>query len=93
MKYKLTLISLNEGRDVPDKNLEVTFENHDDIFQIIEKVKAKEIFPDETSVISFSIGLKLFSEEVLKNRTLPLFEEFFPEISKFIKKLKSFKKK
>ncbi len=36
-------------------------------FRIIKNVKSKEIFSEEISVISFLIGLKLFSEEVLKN--------------------------
>jgi hypothetical protein len=34
------------------------------------------------------IGLKLFSEVMLKNRNHPLFEEFLPAFGVFMKKLK-----
>ncbi|MEN8764598.1 DUF3861 family protein, partial [Wenyingzhuangia sp.] len=39
--------------------------------------------------VEFAIGLKLFSEVMLKNKDNPLFEEFRPAFSALMKKIKS----
>lgn len=71
-----------------DKMVNLRFDNHDDIFNIMERLKQKELFDDDQTV-EFAIGLKMFSEVMLKNRKHPLFEEFAPEFGAFMKKLKS----
>jgi hypothetical protein len=90
-KYKLTLeqVSLMNEETILSEPLSLEFENHDEIFQIIEKIKAKQLFEEESQSTEFAIGLKLFSEVMLKNRKHPLFEEFFPAFGEFMKKLKS----
>lgn len=88
-KYRLTLdeITLKDNRN-PTGNLQFEFENHDDILSILDKIKQKNIF-DENTNKEFAVGLKLFSEVLLKNRKHELFEDFFPHFSDFMKKLKS----
>lgn len=48
--------------------------NHDDFFDIIRKVRAGRHVSDE-EVAPFAIGLKLFSEIMLRHRKAPLFAD------------------
>lgn len=90
-KYKLTLeeISLAKEDDLSNAPLTLEFDNHDDLFNIINAVKSKGIFEDENQSTEFAIGLKMFTEVILKNRDNELFAELQPAIGEFIKKLKS----
>lgn len=90
-RYKLTLeeISLAKEDDVKNRPLTLEFDNHDNIFNIINTIKSKNIFDDENHSTEFAIGLKMFTEVVLKNRDLELFKELQPAIGEFMKKLKS----
>ncbi|EIJ39094.1 hypothetical protein JoomaDRAFT_2100 [Galbibacter orientalis DSM 19592] len=90
-KYSLKLTQLQTTNDdkKQDKSLEIEFENHDEVFHIIELIKEKNLFENENQSIEFAIGLKLFTEVMLKNRKNELFSELSPEIQKFMKKLKS----
>ncbi|MFB9075932.1 DUF3861 domain-containing protein [Flavobacterium procerum] len=90
-KYYLTL-SLKEysnGETEPAKELGIQFDNHDEIFGIIERIREKNIFEDQSEVVQFALGLKLFSEIKLKHRKNPLFEELNEVFPVFMKKLKS----
>jgi len=90
-KYYLTL-SIKQyanGETEPAKELGIEFDNHDEIFGIIEKIKEKNIFENPEEATQFAIGLKLFSEVKLKNRKHPLFEELNEVFPLFMKKLKS----
>ncbi|MCD9853638.1 DUF3861 domain-containing protein [Epilithonimonas sp. JDS] len=88
--YQLDLkeLKLKDGSE-GTKNLSLEFDNHDDIFNIIEVIKSKKIFDDENTVTEFALGLKLFTEVMLKNKQHPLFKELRPAIMEFMKKLKS----
>ncbi|PIF29876.1 uncharacterized protein DUF3861 [Flavobacterium sp. 9] len=90
-KYSLTL-SLKEyanGETEPAKELGIEFDNHDEIFGIIERIKDKNIFENPHEATQFALGLKLFSEIKLKHRKNPLFEELNEVFPIFMKKLKS----
>ncbi len=89
-RYKLTLeeISLAREEDIRNAPLTLEFDNHDNIFSIINAIKSKNIFDDENQSTEFAIGLKMFTEVVLKNRDLELFKELQPAIGEFMKKLK-----
>ncbi|GGF05140.1 DUF3861 domain-containing protein [Flavobacterium limi] len=90
-KYYLTL-SLKEysnGETAPAKELGIEFENHDEIFSIIEKIKTKNVFNNESEATQFALGLKLFGEIKLKHRKNPLFDEINEVFPVFMKKLKS----
>jgi len=93
-RYKLSLESLGEGtgQTASSDRLEFEFENHDDIFKVIELAKGKNLFANGSDAVEFALGLKLFSEVVLRNRELSLFEDFKPAIGKFMTKLKSINK-
>ncbi|CAM3398405.1 DUF3861 domain-containing protein [Flavobacterium chungbukense] len=90
-KYYLTL-SLKQyanGETEPAKEIGIEFDNHDEIFSIIERIKDKNIFANESEAIQFALGLKLFSEIKIKNRKNPLFDELNEVFPVFMKKLKS----
>lgn len=90
-QYELTVtyLSNNRGEAVQAAPVVLQFENHDDIFRIIEAIKAKQIFPDGNHATEFAIGLKLFTEVILRYKDHPLFGELKPAIGGFMKKLKS----
>ena len=69
--------------------LELTFENHDDIFGIVERLQSRQLFAEPGQSTEFAIGLKLFSEVMLKNRQHPLFEELAPVFKVFMQRLKA----
>jgi hypothetical protein len=90
-KYYLTL-SLKEyanGETMPAKELGIEFENRDEIFSIIERIKAKNLFDNESEVTQFALGLKLFGEIKLKYQKNPLFDEINEAFPTFMKKLKN----
>lgn len=68
--------------------VELDFTNHDDIFPIIARMQARQLFAEPGQATEFAIGLKLFSEVMLKNRELPLFAELRPAFGEFMKRLK-----
>ncbi|GEP50161.1 hypothetical protein FNO01nite_08330 [Flavobacterium noncentrifugens] len=89
--YKLTLEQLSSMKEdvLLQDPLVLEFENHDEIFKIIAIMREKNLFETENQSVEFAIGLKLFSEVMLKNRKHPLFEDFFPAFGDFMRKLKS----
>lgn len=90
-KYRL-ILELKQyanGDTEPYKIVEIDFENHDEIFNIIDRVTAKNPFNDTDQAVQFALGLKLFSEVLIKNRTHPVFEDLNEAFSVFMKKVKS----
>lgn len=89
-KYRLTLelISTTKGDKDIQEPMQLEFTNHDEIFSIIKRIQDKNIFESKEQAAEFALGLKLFSEVMLKNKNLPLFEEFRPAFGNFMKKLK-----
>jgi hypothetical protein len=89
--YKLLLADLPTPNDeqAPARTLEFEFENHDDVFEVIEKIKRKNLFSNEADAAEFALGLKLFTEVILRNRQLDVFSDLQPAIRDFMKKLKA----
>lgn len=89
-KYLLRLEMIESAKnevDLPEA-LSLEFENHDNIFEIISKVQNKGIFENDNQTREFVIGLKMFSEVLMKNKDLPLFSELIPAFRQFMQKLK-----
>jgi hypothetical protein len=87
--YRLTLEHLEDAKGNPVEKAPLQFEvkNHDDLYAIVEKVKAKGLF-DENESAAFAIGLKLFREVMLHNRDSDVFKELDPHFSEFMKAFK-----
>ncbi|WP_369753985.1 DUF3861 domain-containing protein [Flavobacterium sp. WC2409] len=88
-KLKLELLSTTRVDDTIYPPIELEFDNHDNIFIIAERMKNRNLFQTENQATEFAIGLKMFSEVMLKNRDNALFSDFRPAFSDFMKKLKS----
>ena len=69
--------------------LDLTFGSHDDLLQIVQRVQDKALFTNAEEAAQFAIGLKMFSEVMLKHRDHPLFAELKPAFGSFMKKLKA----
>lgn len=89
-KYRITLelLSTTKGETGTQEPLQLEFDNHDEIFSIIQRIQSKNLFQSKEQAAEFAIGLKMFSEVMLKNRQLPLFEDFRPAFRLFMEKLK-----
>jgi hypothetical protein len=88
-KYRILLqeIELKDGTH-SGKSIEFEFENHDDILSLVEMTKGSDRFENKADNTEFIVGLKLFSEVMIRNRNNPLFEDFAPSFKEFMKKLK-----
>ncbi|WP_407274951.1 DUF3861 domain-containing protein [Dickeya ananatis] len=85
----MTLENLTDNRDDKPQNRSLTFDatNHDDILEIIEKVRLKGILPD-LDVAAFCTGLKLFGEVMMVHRREALFRDLIPAFRDFMLRLK-----
>jgi hypothetical protein len=87
--YRIHLeeVALKDGTP-SEKTIAFEFENHDNIFAIIEKMQETNLLGDKAQAVEFALGIKLFSEVMLKQKDNPLFEELKPAFGQFMKKLK-----
>lgn len=67
--YKILLkeVTLKDGV-AGSKSLSFEFENHDNIFNIISAIQEMHVFEDDSQAVEFALGIKLFSEVMLKNK-------------------------
>jgi hypothetical protein len=87
--YKIRLEEVLLKDNTPaQKSIEFEFKNHDDIFNIIDKMQEMDVFGDKGQAVEFALGVKLFSEVLLNHKENPLFDELKPAFAKFMKKLK-----
>jgi len=87
--YRVTVQSLPDASQSGGSR-ELTFDvtNHDEITQLVERVKAQRIVPEEEAA-AFIVGLKLFGEVMLHHRQEPLFADLFGHFGAFMKRLKA----
>ncbi len=88
-RYNVTLEHLADAKSAPSTNKPLQFEvgSHDDIIAIVERLRDRDDFTDETAA-AFGVGIKLFSEVMLASRENPLFTTIRPHFSQFMKELK-----
>lgn len=88
-RYRITLEYIADSDGNPVSQAPLVFEagNHDEIMGIVELIRRRELFDDQTAA-AFVVGQKLFGEVLLENRTNPLFAEFWPHFLSFMKRLK-----
>lgn len=90
-RYRITvehLLDADGNPSIHDAPLAFETGNHDDVLAIVERIHNAGLFDARTSA-AFAVGLKLFGEVMLENRTHPLFAEFVPHFRDFMKQLKS----
>lgn len=88
--YRITLehAATASAAQVLHAPLQFEAANHDDLFVIVDKLRSKQQFDADTSA-ALAVGLKLFTDVMMKNRKHPLFEEIGQPLRDFIGKLKS----
>jgi hypothetical protein len=86
-RYRITveMLSPEPATSTP---LQFETENHDDIIAIAKRMNGRFDL-DEESAKSMVIGMKLFSEIILKNRAREPFATLRPAIADFIKAVKA----
>lgn len=89
-RYRITLEHLSGPKEETPLNEPLSFEtgNHDDLFVILDRALNKGIL-DAENARSLALGLKLFTEVMLKNRDEPIFEDIRPAMRAFIKQWKA----
>ena len=89
-RYRVTIEHTGTLRDGMDKQPELVFEavNHDEIIGIVQRIRDSGHYSEDEAA-SIGIGLKLFSEVMLKRKDDPLFTALRPAISSFIGGLKA----
>lgn len=86
--YHILLESIGEAGS-ESASIGFDFENHDDVFRIIDIMKSSGRFQDEQQAIQFAVGLKLLGDVMMKNRSNELFKDFEPAFVDFMKKVKN----
>lgn len=73
-QYRITLEYLGGKHAGPELHPPLQFEvgNHDDLFDIIHAVQAADLYDRDTAA-ALALGMKLFSEVMLKHRKDPMF--------------------
>lgn len=87
-RYQVTVQPLGEdGAESEAPPLTFIVSNHDELLDIVSKTRAKGVVPDDEAA-EFAIGLKLFSEVMMRHRKTELFEPLWPYFAEFMKRLK-----
>lgn len=88
-RYRVTIEHVGTPREGVEIQPALVFEtvNHDEIIGIVERIRASGHY-EQDEAASLGIGLKLFSEVMLKRKDDPLFTALRPAIRAFIGGLK-----
>ena len=73
---------------VDEQPIAFDFTSHDDLGQILERLKGKSFLPADEAV-AFAVGLKIFSSIMIGHRKEEPFVEFSEHFGAFMRKLKS----
>ncbi|QJU38922.1 DUF3861 domain-containing protein [Serratia marcescens] len=90
-RFNITVEALSDrqGNSVEKAPLSFEVSNHDDILEIVERIRARDDlnFGPEQSA-AFAVGLKLFSEVMIENRKHPVFAPLREAFKEFMVGLK-----
>lgn len=81
--YRITV----EPLTTPGEPLVFEATNHDELFFIVDRIRAREVVPADQAA-EFAIGLKLFGEVLLRHRRESPFAELMPHFREFMKNMK-----
>ena len=85
-RFRVTVEPL-DAADAHPEPLQFEVENHDDVVAIAHRMEGRFDL-DQANSRAFAIGLKLFGEVVLKNRTREPFSQIRPAMAEFMKAVK-----
>ncbi|GHU11966.1 hypothetical protein FACS1894185_6020 [Betaproteobacteria bacterium] len=94
-RYQITLQELDDSTsektaDSPTRHLQFDFDNHDDIFTIIDSLRQHHGLADipNTEIPALALGLKLFGKALIENKDNILLASIKPHFVEFMKTLK-----
>jgi hypothetical protein len=91
-KYRVNFISVNDEIETENKALNFEIANHDNLFKLLALIQGKlNLTPPEEQ--AFLLGLKMFSEILIKNRHDPLFRQMKQPMGEIMALLKGHIKK
>lgn len=88
-RYKISIDHIqNADGTVPDDEIfTFDFSSHDELFEIIEKLKSRaDVGPEKAAPLG--LGIKLFGGIMLANKKQDLFKNLMPHFAAFMKNLK-----
>jgi hypothetical protein len=87
-RYRITVEKLADAKGEPVDGQSLSFyaANHEDILEVVNRMKEKLPF-DAATAASLGVGLQLFSEVMLVHREEPLFAGIRPAIGGFMQYL------
>lgn len=89
-RYRITLEHLATAKGEPGTHEPLVFEarNHDDLFEIIARMRSKGLLTEPDQAASLALGLKLLAEVTLENRNDPFFGGLRGPLREFIQQVK-----
>ena len=90
-RYRVTVeqVADREGQPVDGRSLVFEAACHDEMLEIVDRVREKRVLPNANAAAAMAVGLKLFGEVVLAERKDPMFAEMHAALGTFIRGLKS----
>ncbi len=88
-QYRLTLTETTENTKA--QSLTLDFQDREDIFDVLNKLKSKEMLSEEEAT-KLGIALRLLGPTLMQNRKHSLFVDFFPHFRAFMLNLKNKKR-
>jgi len=90
-RYRITLQELGSATlDHTARQLQFDFDNHDDVFTIIDRLRQPDSLADVPAdeIPVLALGLKLFGKVLMENKENALLASFKPHFVEFMKALK-----
>ncbi len=74
-QYRITREHVATAKGEPGAHAPLSFQarNHDDLFEIIERIRKKGLLAEPDQAASLALGLKLLAEVTLENSEDPFF--------------------
>ena len=89
-RYKVTVeqIADEKGQAVDGRSLMFEAACHDDLLELVNRVREKRVVANANASAAMMVGLKLFGEIALAERKNPMFADVHAALGSFIRALK-----
>lgn len=92
-RYRVTVEQVADAQGQPlateAKPLQFEAACHDDLLEIVQRVRVKGLVPDDDAAAAMAVGLKLFTEVAIMERCDPMFAAVLAALGTFIREMKA----
>ncbi len=91
-RYRVTVEQVADGKGQPvtdERSLVFEATCHDELIGIVDRVREKRVVANANAAAAMAVGMKLFGEVVIAERTDPMFAEMHAALGNFIRALKA----